>query len=60
MSARASDVGTIVASFLLPPLGVYRLRGAGADFLVACALTVAGFLPGMVFAFIRLLGPNHA
>nr|WP_246352389.1 YqaE/Pmp3 family membrane protein [Sphingomonas xinjiangensis] len=35
---------------MLPPLGVYLARGAGRDFAVACALTVLGYLPGVVFA----------
>ena len=47
MSARP---GHIVAAALLPPLGVYLARGPGRDFLIACALTVLGFLPGMAFA----------
>jgi uncharacterized membrane protein YqaE (UPF0057 family) len=42
--------GRIVAAVLLPPLGVYLARGPGRDFLIACGLTVLGFLPGVAFA----------
>ena len=44
------SAGRIAAAALLPPLGVYLARGAGQDFLIACGLTVLGFLPGMAFA----------
>jgi uncharacterized membrane protein YqaE (UPF0057 family) len=42
--------GRIAAAVLLPPLGVYLARGPGRDFLIACGLTVLGFLPGVAFA----------
>lgn len=51
--------GRIVAALLLPPLGVYLARGAGRDFLIACALTVLGYLPGMVFALWSVLRPDR-
>lgn len=47
--------GRIAAAVLLPPLGVYLARGAGRDFLVACGLTVLGFLPGVGFALWTVL-----
>ena len=50
-----ADTGTVVASVLLPPLGVYRDRGPGTDFWVACGLTVVGFLPGVGFALYTVL-----
>ena len=50
--------GTIAAAVLLPPLGVFWRRGAGLDFIVACGLTVLGYLPGVVFALLRVLGPR--
>ncbi len=53
------SAGTIAASVLLPPLGVYRQAGAGVDFAIACGLTVAGFLPGVAFALLRVLGPRR-
>lgn len=47
--------GHVAAAALLPPLGVYLNRGAGMDFALACALTLAGFVPGMIFALARVL-----
>ncbi len=42
--------GRIAAAALLPPLGVYLERGAGREFLIGCAFTVLGFLPGAAYA----------
>ena len=47
--------GRIAAALLLPPLGVYLARGPGRDFLIACGLTVLGYLPGMAFALWSVL-----
>lgn len=52
--------GTIAAAALLPPLGVYLDRGPGGDFLIACVLTVIGFVPGMIFALFTVLVRPHA
>ena len=49
------SAATVVAAALLPPLGVYRLAGPGRDFVIACVLTTAGFLPGAAFALHRAL-----
>ncbi|MBN2973058.1 YqaE/Pmp3 family membrane protein [Roseomonas aeriglobus] len=43
-------VGPVVAAVLLPPFGVFLRRGVGRDFWVACALTLVGFVPGLIFA----------
>jgi uncharacterized membrane protein YqaE (UPF0057 family) len=42
--------GRIAAAALLPPLGVHLARGAGQEFLIACGLTLLGFLPGVAYA----------
>ena len=47
---RASP-GRIAAAALLPPLGVYLARGSGTEFLIACGLTILGFVPGMIYAW---------
>ena len=47
--------GRIAAAVLLPPLGVYLARGPGREFLIACGLTVLGFVPGGVFALWTVL-----
>ena len=57
---RGATPGQIAAAVLLPPLGVYLARGAGRDFLIACGLTVLGFLPGMAFALWAVLQPARA
>lgn len=49
------SAGRIVAAVLLPPLGVYLARGPGRDFLIACGLTLLGFLPGVAFALWTVL-----
>lgn len=45
-----APAGRIAAAALLPPLGVYLARGAGSEFLIACGLTILGFVPGMAYA----------
>ncbi|RYD54470.1 MAG: YqaE/Pmp3 family membrane protein [Sphingomonadales bacterium] len=52
--------GRIAAAALLPPLGVYLHRGPGRDFLIACGLTVLGFLPGAAFALWTVLRSEAA
>lgn len=55
-----ADPATILAAALLPPLGVFRAFGPGRDFAIACAMTLTGYLPGVTFALIRVLGPRSA
>ena len=52
------SVATIAAAILLPPLGVFWRRGMGIDFAIACGLTLLGYLPGVAFALLRVLGPR--
>ncbi len=47
----------IVAAILLPPLGVFVDRGITPVFWITVALTCLGFIPGMVFALVRILRP---
>ncbi|UIJ45189.1 YqaE/Pmp3 family membrane protein [Sphingomonas cannabina] len=49
------SAGRIVAALLLPPLGVYLARGGGGHFLIACGLTLLGFVPGVIFALWTVL-----
>lgn len=51
----SASPGQIVSAILLPPLGVYLARGAQRDFVIACGLTVLGWLPGAVFALWTVL-----
>ena len=43
-------LGLIIASVLLPPLGVYLARGIGTDFWINVVLTLLAFLPGVIHA----------
>ena len=52
---RRATPGQIAAAVLLPPLGVYLAHGTGRDFVIACGLTVLGFLPGVAFALWSVL-----
>lgn len=54
-ATRRRDPATIALAALLPPLGVWRVAGAGRDFVIACVLTVLGFLPGAAFALHQVL-----
>lgn len=56
---RSPSAATIAAAVLLPPLGVFWRRGLGVDFAIACGLTVLGYLPGVAFALLRVLGPDR-
>ncbi|WP_374146243.1 YqaE/Pmp3 family membrane protein [Sphingomonas sp. 28-63-12] len=56
--SRSPGFATLLAAALMPPLGVYRAFGPGRDFAIACGMTLAGFLPGMGFALIRVLAPR--
>lgn len=49
------SAGSVIAAALLPPLGVYLSRGPGSDFWITFALTLLGFVPGMVFALYTIL-----
>ena len=51
----SASPGQIAAAILLPPLGVYLARGAGQQFLIACGLTLLGWLPGAAFALWTVL-----
>lgn len=42
--------GQIAAAILLPPLGVYLVRGGSREFAIACGLTMLGLLPGVAYA----------
>jgi uncharacterized membrane protein YqaE (UPF0057 family) len=51
--------GRIVAAVLLPPLGTYLARGSGREFLIACGLTMIGFLPGVAYALWTVLSKER-
>lgn len=43
---------TIILNILLPPLAVYMNHGLGTTFLISVILTIIGWLPGVIHAFI--------
>lgn len=51
----AATPGAIVAAVLLPPLGVWLVRGLGADFWIAVALTALGYVPGVIWSLAAVL-----
>ena len=48
----------IIASILLPPLGIFLARGLGTPFWVGMLLTLIGWIPGIVFALVVVLQPG--
>ena len=50
-------IGAVIAAILLPPLGVWLVRGLGAAFWISLLLTCVAFFPGVVFALIVLFTP---
>ena len=43
---------TIILNILLPPLAVFLKHGIGGTFLISIILTIIGWLPGVIHAFI--------
>lgn len=43
---------TIILNILFPPLSVYMNHGVGRTLLVSVILTIIGWLPGVIHAFI--------
>ncbi len=39
---------TLIATILLPPLGVAMKKGLGSDFLINLVLTILFFVPGLI------------
>lgn len=46
------SVLTIVLNILLPPLAVFMKHGVGSTLLISIVLTLIGWLPGVIHAFI--------
>jgi len=43
---------TIILNILLPPVAVYMKHGLGGTFLLNLVLTIIGWLPGVIHAFL--------
>ncbi|KAK8159088.1 hypothetical protein IWX90DRAFT_421034 [Phyllosticta citrichinensis] len=46
-----SDICLYFLALFLPPLSVFFKRGCGADFCINIALTILGWLPGVIHAW---------
>lgn len=58
IATRRPGIGAIIAAILLPPLGIFLTRGIGAAFWIGIVLTLIGWLPGVVFAFVAIFRPD--
>lgn len=43
---------TVILNILLPPLSVYLNHGLGTTFVISLVLTLIGWIPGVIHAFI--------
>ncbi|QED37040.1 YqaE/Pmp3 family membrane protein [Antarcticibacterium arcticum] len=43
---------TIILNIFLPPLAVFLKHGLGTTFLISVLLTMLGWLPGVIHAFL--------
>ncbi|MDT0676909.1 YqaE/Pmp3 family membrane protein [Autumnicola musiva] len=46
------SVLTIILNILLPPLAVYMKHGVGSTLLISIILTIIGWIPGVIHAFL--------
>ncbi|KAK7510098.1 uncharacterized protein IWZ02DRAFT_386390, partial [Phyllosticta citriasiana] len=46
-----SDICLYFLALFLPPLSVFFKRGCGADLCINIALTILGWLPGVIHAW---------
>ena len=43
---------TIILNILLPPVAVYMKHGVGTTLLLSIILTIIGWIPGVIHAFL--------
>ncbi|MDT0685781.1 YqaE/Pmp3 family membrane protein [Autumnicola psychrophila] len=43
---------TIILNILLPPVAVYMKHGVGSTLLISIILTIIGWIPGVIHAFL--------
>ncbi|PTQ13062.1 YqaE/Pmp3 family membrane protein [Sphingomonas oleivorans] len=62
MAAAGGEAGVgplaIIAAILLPPLGLFLVRGITPAFWISVLLTLIGWLPGVIFTLVVLLRPD--
>ncbi|KAH9525918.1 plasma membrane proteolipid Pmp3 [Dermatophagoides farinae] len=54
MPFTCSDICKIILAIILPPLGVLFERGCSADLIINIALTILGYIPGIIHALWRI------
>ncbi|KAI8147056.1 hypothetical protein BJV82DRAFT_597550 [Fennellomyces sp. T-0311] len=54
------DCCLIIIILLLPPLGVFLMRGCHIDFWINVILTICGYIPGHLHAFYVLIKEREA
>jgi uncharacterized membrane protein YqaE (UPF0057 family) len=48
----------VILAVFLPPLAVFLRFGMGQWFWISVALTILGWIPGVIFAFVMLFRPR--
>lgn len=48
----------IIASVIIPPVGVFLKRGLGFSFLLSILLTILGYVPGLIYALFVVIGDD--
>lgn len=48
----------IIASVIIPPVGVFLKRGLGFSFLLSILLTILGYFPGLIYALFVVIGDD--
>ena len=52
------SIAAIVLAVLLPPVGVWLVRGVGFSFWVSLGLTILAYVPGMIFSVVAVARPD--
>lgn len=55
-AAEADQVVLVLLSIFIPPLAVFLNNGLGTEFWIDLILTILGWLPGMIYALLLVLG----
>lgn len=48
----------IIASVIIPPVGVFLKRGLSFSFLLSIILTILGYFPGLIYALFVVIGDD--
>ncbi|MBR3980129.1 MAG: YqaE/Pmp3 family membrane protein [Bacteroidales bacterium] len=55
-ATEADQVVLVLLSIFIPPLAVFLNNGLGTEFWIDLILTILGWLPGMIYALLLVLG----